>query len=297
MRFTAEMMLVPYAAPAASAGARIAGLARAAEEAGFDAIGVNDHPGPSRKWLDAGGHEAFDPFAALTFCAGITTRVRLMPFLAVIPYRNPLLLAKSVATVDRLSDGRMVLCAGAGYLRSEFGALGRSFEDRNQDFDDALAVLRTVWTEQWDGSQVSRPGPVQLPHPPIWIGGNSALSRRRVAAGAEGWSPMMAGDTLSKTARTAAIGTPEELGMAIVELREMLEENGRDPASIDIQVNGALHNPDGAEEQDTDSYLEAVGALEAIGVTQIVVHLELGDSQQPEETIDAFRSQIIPKLL
>jgi probable F420-dependent oxidoreductase len=297
MKFTAELMLVPYASPDATSSARIAGLARAAEDAGFDAIGFNDHPGPSKKWMDAGGHEAFDPFAALTFCAGITTRVRLMPFLAVIPYRNPFLLAKSVATVDRLSDGRMVLCAGAGYLRSEFGSLGVSFDERNEGFDEALALLRTVWTDGWDGPQVSRPGPVQLPHPPIWIGGNSALSRRRVAAAAEGWSPMMAGDTLSKTARTASIGTAEELGVAITELYGMLEKNGRDPAGIDIQVNGALHQHDGVEDLDSDSYLEAVRSLASIGVTQIVVHLELGDSQQPEETIDAFRSQIIPKLL
>jgi probable F420-dependent oxidoreductase len=296
LKFTAECMLVAYASPDASASGRIAGLAHAAEEAGFDAIGFNDHPAPSTKWLQAGGHESFDPFAALAFCAAITSRIRLMPFLAVVPYRNPYLLAKSVATVDNLSDGRLVLCAGTGYLRSEFGALGVNFEQRNDDFDEALAVLRSVWTDQWDRPQVSRPGPVQLPHPPIWIGGNSALTRRRVAASAQGWSPMMAGETLSRTARTAVIGTADDLSVAIDDLKAKVEDNGRDPADIEIQVNGVLHRHDGVDDLATEPYLDAVRSLAAIGVTSVVVHLELDSSQRPEETIASFGSEIIPKL-
>ena len=90
-----------------------AGL-EAAEASGCSAVGFTDHPIPSRRWLEAGGHNAFDPFAALAFCAAVTEQIRLMTNVAVVPYRNPFLLAKMVATVDVLSDGRTILGAGTG---------------------------------------------------------------------------------------------------------------------------------------------------------------------------------------
>src|SRR5215204_4015316 len=90
-------------------------LVQALERAGFDGLGFTDHPAPSRKWLATGGHPSYDPFAALAFCAAVTSRIRLMTYLAVLPYRNPMLMAKSVATVDRLSGGRLTLVVGSGY--------------------------------------------------------------------------------------------------------------------------------------------------------------------------------------
>ena len=100
----------------------------AAEPAGFSAVGFTAHPIPSRRWLEAGGHNALDPFAALAFCAAVTEQIRLMTNVAVVPYRNPFLLAKMVATVDVLSDGRTILGAGTGYLRAEYRALGVEFD-------------------------------------------------------------------------------------------------------------------------------------------------------------------------
>lgn len=295
MKLTAELMLVPYAAAEATSAERLARLARATERAGFDAIGFNEHPAPAKRWLDSGGHEAFDPFAALAFCAAVTTRLRLMPFLAVLPYRHPLMLAKSIATVDKLSDGRLVVCAGTGYLRGEFTARV-DFEDRNERFDDAITTLESLWTDDWSGSPQSRPLPVQLPHPPIWIGGNSALTRRRVAQSGQGWTPMLADDALAKLARTATIGSVDRLASAIAELRRLVVDNGRDPDGIEIQVNGALHSQAGAEELSSDRYLDVLASLAAIGVTQSVVHLELDAGQRTEETIEAFGANIIPQL-
>src|ERR1700742_2554783 len=93
-------------------------VAVTAEKAGFSAIGFTDHPAPSDKWMRAGGHDSLDPFSALAFCAAVTTRLRLMTFLLVAPYRNPLLTAKSAATVDVLSKGRLVLPPRAGGPRA-----------------------------------------------------------------------------------------------------------------------------------------------------------------------------------
>ncbi len=121
-------------------------FARTAETAGFDGIGFTDHPAPSHKWLQAGGHDALDPFAALAFTAAVTDRLLLIPNIAVLPYRNPFLVAKTVATIDVLSGGRFVLATATGYLRSEYLALGVDFDARNELFDEALQVLRGVWT-------------------------------------------------------------------------------------------------------------------------------------------------------
>src|SRR5262245_9205805 len=105
--------------------------ARAAEAAGFDSCFVTDHPAPDAKWLAAGGHHALDPFVALSFAAAATTRIRVQTHILVLPYRNPLLTAKSVLSLDVLSQGRVILGVAAGYLKAEFFALGADFDERN----------------------------------------------------------------------------------------------------------------------------------------------------------------------
>jgi hypothetical protein len=126
----------------------------AAEAGGFGAVGFTDHPIPSRRWLEAGGHETLDPFAALAFCAAATEQIRLMTNVAVVPYRNPFLVAKMVATVDVLSDGRAILGAGTGYLRSEYRALGVDFDKRNELFEEALEAI----ISSWSGDEVTLEG-------------------------------------------------------------------------------------------------------------------------------------------
>jgi alkanesulfonate monooxygenase SsuD/methylene tetrahydromethanopterin reductase-like flavin-dependent oxidoreductase (luciferase family) len=110
-------------------------LAAAAEANGWDGFSFTEHPAPTKRWLDAGGHQSLDPFAALSAVAAVTERLTLLTYLAVVPYRNPALLAKTAATVDRLSNGRFVLGVGTGYLKGEFFALGVDFEERNTLFD------------------------------------------------------------------------------------------------------------------------------------------------------------------
>ena len=126
----------------------IAEFARVAEESGMDAIAFTDHPAPSQKWLDGGGHETFDPFVGLGFCAAVTSRIDLMTNLTVVPYRNPLLMARSMTSVDVLSGGRTIFTLGTGYLRSEFAALGVDFEERNALFDEAIEVLQGIWSNR-----------------------------------------------------------------------------------------------------------------------------------------------------
>ena len=121
-------------------------IAAAAEAAGWDGIALTEHPAPSASWLETGGHQSLDPFVALAAAAGVTTKLALVTNLSVIPYRNPLLLAKSAATLNRVSEGRFYMGAGAGYLKSEYFALGVDFSERNALFNEALEVMQLHWS-------------------------------------------------------------------------------------------------------------------------------------------------------
>lgn len=207
----------------------IGDLAAAAEEAGFDGFALTEHPIPGATWLERGGHQTLDPFVGLAFAAAATERIRLLTYLAVAPYRNPFLLAKTATTLDRLSHGRLVLGLGAGYHKAEFFALGVDFDERNMLFDEALELLPRAWSgEPFDaeGLHFSARGVIQRPRPtqdpiPIWIGGNSRLSRRRVAARAQGWMPMGVPEAVAKSTRSSHIGSLAELGALIAEVKDL----------------------------------------------------------------------------
>ena len=159
---------------------------------------MTDHPAPDAKWLAGGGHHALDPFVALSFAAAATTRIRVQTHILVLPYRNPLLTAKSVLSLDVLSGGRVILGVAPGYLKPEFAALGVDFDERNELTDEAIDVMRQLWTDgeietvgrhfRTRGTTM-RPPVVQKPHPPIWIGGNSTAAIRRAAERGQGWVP------------------------------------------------------------------------------------------------------------
>ena len=128
--------------PAFLDGDTIGELGQAAEHAGFSAAFFTEHPIPAEKWRQSGGHDALDPFVGLSFCAAATSSISLLTNLTVLPYRNPLMLAKTVASLDVLSGGRVILGIGTGYLKGEYKALGVDFDERNDLFDESVEVLR-----------------------------------------------------------------------------------------------------------------------------------------------------------
>jgi probable F420-dependent oxidoreductase len=258
----------------------LAAFVQAVEDTGFDAVAFTEHPAPSLKWLQAGGHESLDPLTALAFVAAVTTRVRLMTYLLVMPYRNPLITAKMIATVDLLSNGRLIVGAGGGYLKSEFFALGVDFDQRGALFDEGIDVIREMWAEEslsFEGrsftarGQVSTPGPVQQPHPPIWIGGNGRNARRRVARAADGWMPLLIGEETAATTRMPALSTPAEVAVAIEELHGMLAEAGRDPASVSVQVQSRHSDHLVHRTTSWEEHRQHLGELAEAGVTDFVV--------------------------
>ena len=118
--------------------AAITEMAAAAEAAGADAVFVTDHPAPDVTFMAKGGHHALDPFVALTVAATATTSLRLHFNLAILAYRNPFISAKAIATLDLVSNGRVILGTGAGYLAPEFAAVGGDFDQRNDVTDEAI---------------------------------------------------------------------------------------------------------------------------------------------------------------
>src|SRR5271154_186526 len=185
--------------PELVSGQGIATVAAAAEAAGIHGVGFTDHPAPSQRWLEAGGHDALDPFVALSFAAARTTTLRLIPNIVVLPYRNPFVVAKAGASLDVLSGGRFTLATGLGYLKREFAALGVSYDERAELFEESLQVIRAIWTSDdvsFEGKHFSargitaHPRPISDPHPPIWIGGNTAASPQPGAPIGVGRSPV-----------------------------------------------------------------------------------------------------------
>ena len=247
-------------------------VAQAAEAAGFSGLGFTDHPAPSHKWLEAGGHDALDPFVALAVVAAVTDRIRLIPNIVVLPYRNPFVVAKAAASLDALSGGRFVLSVATGYLRSEYRALGVDFDQRNVAFDEALDVLRGVWSTEefaYEGTGFTASGVTANPRPghvPIWIGGNSALTRRRVAAHGDAWNPFPAGETLARTSRTVPLRDLDDLAPMLDHLWDLVAAAGRDRSEIDVSFTTGLAGA-GDPGFDADAERAALERMAALGVT------------------------------
>lgn len=257
----------------------VAEMARAAEDAGYHGVFVTDHPIPPDRFLGTGGHHALEPTVVLAVAATATTRLRLLTNLFIVAYRNPFLAAKAIATLDALSEGRVIMGTGAGYLREEFAALGVDFDRRGEILDDALAVMKAVWRGEsvslrgagWvaDG-HTALPAPAQRPHPPIWIGGNSRRALRRVVTHGDGWIPIHAPARFAKFVRSAPLETVADLAARLDWARRLAAElGGRPPEAVMI---GPLGHPRfGTPGFDAAAYVGAVHELAALGVTHVPV--------------------------
>ncbi|HEX3286304.1 MAG TPA: LLM class F420-dependent oxidoreductase [Mycobacterium sp.] len=299
--FTHPMHSHPYN-PELVTGSGIAAVAAAAEAAGFDGFGFTDHPAPSQRWLESGGHDALDPFVAMGFAAARTTTLRLIPNIVVLPYRNPFVVAKAGATLDMLSDGRFTLAVGVGYLKREFAALGVDFDERAALFEEALEVIRAIWTADdvtFEGREftakgiTAHPRPVSSPHPPIWIGGNTAAARQRVATYGDGWCPFAAPAALAQTARTAALDSVEGLTEGIADLRRRLDAAGRESAAVDITFTNLGGGSPADDDFNADAYLSGMEKLAALGVTWLQVGVPGDSLAHAIEAIERFGSSVI----
>jgi len=239
-----------------------------AEERGFESLWVAEHVvlfdeydsaypyDPSGRFPAGGDAGMVEPFTALTYLAAVTERIRLGTGICLVPQRNPVYTAKAVTDVDALSAGRVDFGVGVGWLREEFEALGVPFERRGRRTDEYLAAMRSLWCDEvseFHGELYDLrpcrmyPKPVQRPHPPIHVGGESDAALRRVARLGQGWF------TFGRL--------PEDLPPALERLDAALAAEGRTRADITLSVSPYMHpvTP------------ESVGRYAELGVDRLVV--------------------------
>jgi probable F420-dependent oxidoreductase len=244
--------------------------AAAIERYGYDACYVTDHPAPDAKWLAAGGHHALEPMVALSFAAAATTTLRLQTHIMVLAYRNPILAAKGVLSLDALSGGRLILGVAAGYLKPEFAALGVDFDERNELTDEAIDVLRAVLVSDefaYEGRHFRSRGTMMRPRrpcPPVWIGGNSNAAIRRAVERGDGWVPFPNPASAARAVRTPQLATLDDLAARLTYLREYAAGAGR-PAPPDVCWHPASVTAEGA--YDRAELLDEIAAMEALGIT------------------------------
>ena len=211
-------------------------LGREAEDRGFESIWVAEHVvlfddydsqypySPDGRFPGGGDTGLLEPLTALTYLAAVTDRIRLGTGICLVPQRNPVYTAKQVVDLDNLSGGRVDFGIGVGWLREEFEAVAAPFEQRGARTDEYLQVMRSLWTDEvssFDGEHYTLPEcrmypkPVQRPHPPIHVGGESNAALRRAARQGDGWYSFNR--------------LPDDLDEPLARLDDLLAEAGRTP--------------------------------------------------------------------
>jgi probable F420-dependent oxidoreductase len=251
----------------------VAEVGAAVEKAGFDAGLVTDHPVPTARWLDSGGHYAQGPFVMLALLAARTTKLRLQTGILVLPYRNPFTVARDIATLDHFSNGRVTLSVGAGYLKGEYRAVGVPFDQRNELMDEYIRALRVSLTGEdfeFEGTGYVAYGNRILPAPvqkrvPILIGGNAKRAIRRAVELGDGWNPFFTAmkgiDT--NTTRTASLSGLEDLRDSIRYMRDYCEEFGR--KDVPEVVLGGVNAP--GEKPSPQELIDRISTYKELGVT------------------------------
>ena len=271
-------------------------IGKRAEELGFDSVWVNHHILNVGYIFDRlGSKPYYDAMTVLTWVAAHTERVRLGTTVLVLPYLNPLVLAKTLATVDVMSKGRLNVGVGVGALKPESDALGSTFETRGRYADESIKIMRELWESEdpeFDGEFFSfsgvkfSPKPIQKPGPPILIGGASRAALRRVATLGDGWHPIRQ--------------SIADLKQNIATIHRLAEEAGRDPSEITVTVRTELDvldsRSDGTESSmiGTADHLRAtIEQYEEIGVSELVLSVSTDDVERIQRTQDRFAAQVI----
>ena len=247
--------------------------------------------------------EYMEQLTLLTYLAGITTNIRLVPSVMIVPYRNPLLAAKILATLDVLSQGRLTLGVGVGWMEEEFEALDAPpFAERGAVTNEYLAAFKELWTSDeptFEGKYCRfsnihfLPKPVQKPHPPIWVGGQSRPAMRRAARLGDGWHPV--------GAIPAAPLEPEELSQNIAQFHRYAEDAGRDPAGLEVSMKAPLYDADtvpaGAGRRrfsgEPEQMMQDIQTYEDVGVGCIIFDIRGNDLNRSLERLDWFAEEVM----
>lgn len=278
------------------------GFGPLAEELGYDSVWVMDHlfnNGYIRERLD--DRPYYHPLATLTYLSSTTSRVLLGTSVLVLPYHNPVELAKYTATLDQMSGGRVTLGVGVGAMTEEFEALGIPMSERASLTNECIRVMRELWespapsyhSHRWNFDDLRfSPKPVQRPHIPLWIGGASPGALRRAARMGNGWHPSGV--------------TPQEYAEKKEQISTLAANAGRNPtefiwsARVEVEASGGPSSDRSANRaripgHDLEQTAMAVAAYREAGVEHLVLALNTGDVNRIRELMESLASETIPQ--
>ncbi len=274
-----------------------------AEELGFDSVWVMDHlfnNGYIRERLDDKPY--YHPLAVLSHLSATTEKVILGTSVLVLPYHNPVELAKYAATLDQMSGGRVTLGVGVGAMTEEFEALGLSLRQRGSLTNESIRVMKELWTNEdpvyhsrrWNFQDLKfSPKPVQAPHIPLWIGGSSPGALRRAAAMGDGWHPSGV--------------DPETYSTGRREIQDLARAAGREPddlswsARVEVVAPGVPGNPrtagrgGGISGDSPGDMVAGIRAYQDAGVDHVVLALGTGDAGVITQMMETIARNVIPE--
>ncbi len=269
-------------------------LAVGAEKLGFDSVWASEHVfNVSYVYDRIGDKPYYEPLTVLTYVAAMTSTIGLGTSVLVLPYHNPIRLAKVAATLDVLSGGRVMLGVGVGVIEEELEAMGSPFAERGAISDEMIAVMRELWTKD-DPSFLGKyhsfsgmkftPKPVQKPHIPIIIGGTSKAAIRRAARSGTVWHP------------TAL--SPQALAEGMDYLKEQAVKAGRDPSEISVSISAAIGNTHNHNRyslgEDPEEILERSQRYQEMGLERLVVSPNTRDQTQLRPIMEMLAEVVIP---
>ena len=275
-------------------------IAQLAERLGFYSALVTDHPCPTARWRDSGGHDAQDPFVMMSFIAAATKTLRVQTGILVLPYRNPFVTARAASTLDVFSNGRLTLGLGAGYLKGEYFAMGVDIDQRNELMDEYIKAMKASWTgEEFDfegtgysarGCRV-RPKPVQ-DHIPLYIGGNSKRALRRVVELADGWNPFFTSGLSTKVTKTKSFAGEEDIINGINYMKEHCEKVGRD--ELPEVFLASIMGP--GSDTSPQSIVDTIGRYRELGVAGAGASFFAKTKSQWCELAQQFAEDVLAKI-
>ena len=280
---------------------QVLALGPLAETMGYDSVWVMDHlfnTGYIRERLE--DRPYYHPMATLSYLAATTQRVSLGTSVLVLPYHNPVELAKYTATLDQMSSGRVILGVGVGAMAEEFQALGIPMRQRGSLTNEAIAVMKELWTNhspsyqssRWDFSDLRfSPKPSQTPHIPLWIAGSSRGALRRTGTVGDGWHPTGV--------------SPKDFTLGRKEIAEIAAAAGRDvsaitmSARVEVEAEDRPPNDRAASQaripgDDPGSMRASIEAYHAAGVEHIVLAPNSGDTVRIREIMATIADQVLP---
>jgi probable F420-dependent oxidoreductase len=294
-------------------------LATSADRLGYHALFVTDHvvlpasmarsvyPYSSTGHLPGGAAQDYlEPLAVLAWLAHVTRKIRIGTSVLVIPYRNPVVTAKTLATIDRLSNGRVILGAGVGWLREEFEALAAPpFEARGAVTDEYLQLMRATWTTdpvRFEGKHYTvrnvhaLPKPVQRHGIPIWIGGHTDAAVKRAATLGDAWHPI--------ALRPPGLLLPAEYATRVKQLHAWAQRAGRDPKSIALTLRVPMEvraktakTPAGDRPMFQGTAAEIrddLRAYAALGVSHVIFDAAHSDLKSMLQNMERFANDVRP---